>query len=57
MEFFALGVFQPSRNGKLLSISVDEKGDERYEQRFLNLETGEFLPDTIPNISGGVVLH
>ena len=53
MEFFALGVFQPSRNGKLLSISVDEKGDERYEQRFLNLETGEFLPDTIPNISGG----
>lgn len=53
LEFFSLGVFQPSRNGKLLSISVDEKGDERFEQRFLDLETGAFLEDTIPNISGG----
>ena len=53
MEFFSLGSFQPARNGKLLSISVDEKGDERYEQRFLNMETGAFLEDTIPNIAAG----
>ena len=53
MEFFSLGSFQPSRSGKLLSISVDEKGDERYEQRFLNMETGAFLEDTIPNITAG----
>ena len=53
MEFFSLGSFQPARNGKLLSISVDEKGDERYEQRFLNMETGTFLEDTIPNIAAG----
>ena len=53
LKFFAMGTFQPSRNGKLLSVSVDDSGDERFEQRFLNLETGQWLEDTIPNVFSG----
>ena len=46
-EYFAVGVFQPSPDGRLLAYSTDEVGNERYTLRVLNLDTGEHLPTTV----------
>ncbi|MEQ1883807.1 MAG: S9 family peptidase [Bryobacteraceae bacterium] len=48
-EYFRVGSFAVSPNHKLLAYSVDFTGDETYTIRVKNLETGELLPDEIPN--------
>ncbi|MFW0181236.1 S9 family peptidase [Rothia sp. P5766] len=53
MAFFSLGSFQVTRDGTLLTFGVDDSGDERYTQYFKNLETGDFLPETLENIFSG----
>lgn len=53
MAFFSLGSFQVTRDGTLLTFGVDDSGDERYTQYFKNLETGDFLPETLENIFAG----
>lgn len=45
--YFAVGVLQPSPDGKLLAYSTDEVGNERYTLQVLNLETGEHLPTQV----------
>lgn len=52
-EFFALGLFAVSPDGTKLAYSVDLKGDERYQLRFIDLITTEALPDVIDEVSGG----
>lgn len=52
-DFFSVGAFSLSHDGTLLAYSVDVIGDERYTLRFKNLETGELLPDEIPNTAPG----
>lgn len=52
-EFFALGTFDPSPNGRLLAYSVDLTGDERFTMRFKDLDTGELLADEIPQAHYG----
>jgi oligopeptidase B len=52
-DFFALGVFAISPDGLKLAYSVDVAGDERYRLQFVDLTTGEPLPDVIDGISGG----
>ena len=52
-EFFALGTFDPSPNGRLLAYSVDLTGDERFTLRFKDLDTGELLADEIPQAHYG----
>lgn len=52
-DFFALGCFEVSPNGRLLAYSTDTTGDERYRLRFLDLDTGRLLPDEIAEVSGG----
>lgn len=47
-EYFRLGEFSISPDARLLAFAVDDKGSERFEVRFKNLETGEMLADTIP---------
>jgi oligopeptidase B len=47
-EYFKLGDFSVSPNGKLLAYSVDDNGSERFEVRFRDLTTGAMLPDVIP---------
>ncbi|MBC2776685.1 S9 family peptidase [Parasphingopyxis sp. GrpM-11] len=54
-EQFSLGTVQVSPDARLLAYSTDTDGAERYVLRFLNLETGETLPDAIPGILGDVV--
>jgi oligopeptidase B len=46
-DFAEVGLFEPSDDGGLLAYSVDCAGDEVYELRFRDLETGVDLPDRI----------
>lgn len=53
-EFFSLGAFSVSPDGRLLGYLVDNAGDERYTLRLKDLTTGELLPDTIDDLSWGL---
>ena len=53
-EFFSLGAFSLSLDGRLLAYSVDVVGDERFTVLVRNLETGELLADQITNTAYGV---
>jgi oligopeptidase B len=46
-EFFALGTYDPSPDGRLLCYSVDLTGGERFTLRFTDLQTGQPLADEI----------
>lgn len=47
-EFFELGTFEISSDHQLLAYSVDTNGAELYTMYFLNLNTRELYPETIP---------
>jgi len=51
--FFSLGAFDVSPDGKLLAYSTDFAGNERFTLRFKDLESGETLPDEVPETSYG----
>jgi len=53
-EFFALGAFAPSPDGRLLAYSTDFAGSERYTLRIKDLATGDLLPDEIPGTYYGL---
>ena len=48
-EYFRVGNFLVSPDGKLLAYSTDVLGDETYTIRVKDLATGALLPDEIPN--------
>jgi oligopeptidase B len=48
-EFFALGAFDVSPDGRLLAYSTDFTGEERFTLRVKDLASGELLADTIEN--------
>lgn len=52
-EFFSLGASSVTTSGRLLAYSVDTTGDERFDLRIKDLETGELLPDVIEGIFYG----
>jgi oligopeptidase B len=52
-DFFALGTFDVSPDGRRLAYSTDFSGDERFTLRIKDLQTGEVLPDEIPDTSYG----
>ena len=54
-DYFRLGDFSVSPNGKLLAYSVDDNGSERFEVRFRDLATGAALPDVIPGTLSSLV--
>jgi len=54
-DFFSLGSFDVSADGRLLVWSVDTTGDERYLIRVRDLETGRDLPDEIADTAPGAV--
>ena len=47
-EFFELGTFEVSPDHQLLAYSVDTSGAELYTLFFLDLNTRELYPETIP---------
>lgn len=54
-EYFRLGAFSVSPDGRLLAYAVDDNGSERFEVRVKDLETGELLPDVIPGMLSEIV--
>jgi oligopeptidase B len=54
-EYFRLGAFSVSNDGKLLAYAIDDNGSERFEVRVKNLETGQHLPDVIPGMLSEIV--
>lgn len=53
-EFFALGGLDVSSGQNILVYAVDTVGRRFYTLNFKDLETGETLPDTIPDVTGNV---
>ncbi|MGI8448704.1 MAG: S9 family peptidase [Streptosporangiaceae bacterium] len=47
-QFFSLGAFSVSPDGRLLAYSTDFAGSERFTLRVKDLATGETAPDEIP---------
>ena len=54
-EYFRLGAFSVSNDGRLLAYAIDDSGAERFEVRIKNLETGEHLPEVIPGMLSEIV--
>ena len=54
-EYFRLGAFAISNNGRLLAYAIDDSGAERFEVRIKDLATGEHLPETIPGMLSDIV--
>ena len=54
-EYFRLGAFAVSNDGRRLAYAVDDSGAERFEVRVKDLETGEHLPDVIPGMLSDLV--
>lgn len=54
LEYFRLGAFTISENGRFLAYATDTNGSERYTAVIKDLETGELLDDRIENLRGGL---
>jgi oligopeptidase B len=54
-EYFRLGAFSVSNDGRLLAYAIDDSGAERFEVRVKDLATGEHLPEVIPGMLSEIV--
>ncbi|GAA1863182.1 S9 family peptidase [Myceligenerans crystallogenes] len=52
-EFFSLGTFDVSEDGRLLLYATDTEGDERYTLRVRDLTTGADLDDVVEATASG----
>lgn len=52
-DYFALGCFEVSPDGRLAAYSTDTTGDERYRLHFLDLATGDRLADEVAEVAAG----
>ena len=53
-DFYSLGGFDVTNDGKWLAYSVDTVGDERYTIRVKNLSDGTLLDDQVTEAAGGI---
>lgn len=54
-EFFSLGAFEVSPDGRRIAYAVDVEGDERFALRVKDIETGEVIDDAVTQIGYGAV--
>ncbi|MCB7136004.1 S9 family peptidase [Cellulosimicrobium marinum] len=54
-DFFSLGSFDVSTDGRYLAYATDVVGDERYTLRVRDLTSGEDLADVVPGTFPGAV--
>ena len=54
-EYFRLGAFAVSNDGKTLAYAVDDTGAERFTIRVKDLATGEHLPEVLPGMLSDIV--
>jgi oligopeptidase B len=53
-DFYEIGGFEVSPDGRLLAFAEDTVGRRQYTLRFKDLVTGELLPDVIDNVEASV---
>lgn len=53
LPFFSLGAFQVTRDGRYLTYSVDDSGDERFDQYVKDLASERMLPDVLKGVFAG----
>jgi len=54
-EFFSLGAFEVSVDGRRIAYAVDVEGDERFAMRVRDIETGALVDEAVTGIGYGVV--
>ncbi len=54
-EYFRLGAFSVSNDGRLLAYAIDDSGAERFTIRIKDLTTGDDLPEVIPGMLSEIV--
>jgi len=54
-EYFSLGAFAVSNDGRHLAYAIDDSGAERFTVRVKDLTTGEDLPEVIPGMLSDIV--
>ena len=54
-DYFRLGAFSVSSDGRMLAWAVDDNGSERFTARIKVIATGEVLPDVIEGTLGALV--
>ena len=54
-DYFRLGAFSVSPDGKLLAYAYDDNGSERFEAHIKDLTSGKDLPDVIPGTLSSLV--
>jgi protease II len=54
-EFHAVGGRQVTEDGRILAYGSDTEGRRKYTIRFKDLETGQLLPDVIPDVTSNFV--
>jgi len=53
-EYFVIGDWEISSDNRYLAYSVDTSGDERYQARIIDLESGSYLDDVLNDIQGSI---
>ena len=54
-EFFSLGAFEVSTDGRRIAYGVDVEGDERFALRVRDVETGAVIDEAVTGIGYGAV--
>jgi len=54
-EFFSLGAFEVSTDGRRIAYAVDVEGDERFALRVRDIETGAVIDEAVTAIGYGAV--
>ena len=54
-EFFSLGAFEVSPDGRRIAYAVDVEGDERFALRVKDIETGEVIDEAVTQVGYGAV--
>lgn len=53
-DYFVVGDWRVSSDGNLLAYTFDTEGNERYQMRIINLETGDYLQDQLEDVAGSI---
>lgn len=53
-DYFVIGDWDISPDNRYLAYSFDTAGDERYQVRIKDLQTGEYLNDELNDVQGGL---
>jgi len=56
-DYFVLGDWEISPDNRYLAYSFDTSGDERYQIKVVDLQTGEYLDDSLDDVQSGLTFN